>query len=284
MIGRVAISRPPSPITPTLSSKECLCPSPCRGRPHRGQRLAKAAIVFLSRCAPDPRALASSRAPSENSFQRPQYAASSRKYINAPRPTRTIIRLNLEQEVHRALNRGCLPGLQSAEAFDPRRAVTSAVEYRHRLLSANECLHKAFDHCRDQTRPASIAEFCMLSSHWMPASRASKALGRGYFTSCSATAQRRVVARARIKASNSKAQPPGSASFLDLPVARTKHLLRKHPLRGLHQRRMIGGQPLLPARHRDAGVQHRRHAWLHAKGVSPVPSTPNPPPAPPHPR
>ena len=55
----------------------------------------------------------------------------------------------------------------------------------------------------------------------------------------------------------------------DLPVARPKHLLRQHPVRSLHQRRMVRRQPRFFQRnHGNARVPNGRDARLHANRVA----------------
>ena len=55
--------------------------------------------------------------------------------------------------------------------------------------------------------------------------------------------------------------------ILHAPVALARDLLLQHPLAGLHQARIVGGNAALRQRkHRVRRVPHRRHARLHAEG------------------
>src|SRR6266849_9462895 len=56
---------------------------------------------------------------------------------------------------------------------------------------------------------------------------------------------------------------------LDLPVAGTEDLLRKHPVRGFDQRGMIGGKTgFLERNHGDASIPDGGNAGLHSNGVA----------------
>ena len=179
----------------------------------------------------------------------------------------------LPQEFHGALNDGMFRGpAKPAEALNNARGDIGGGRIDHRVvISKRNVAEEVLVVVTVKRTPATVTVLHAEQPLNSAAYGAFHALGIGVLHALERHEHKRGVVDVRIKIV-AKFEGPAArfgVFVFHLPIARPEHLLREHPFRRFHQRRMIRRQAgFFQSDHGDAGIPDRRNARLHAHGVA----------------